>query len=145
MIMLGSGTGVARYRAFLQELEARGRRGDTWLILASCFDGDETLYEAELDAWSRLGVLEHLDVLKLGQRGRRVGPQDILRKRARRVLSWLQRGAIVYACGEGKTLAAGLDETLIELLARQGRMTPAEASDFVHVLRRDGRYVEELY
>jgi sulfite reductase (NADPH) flavoprotein alpha-component len=145
MIMLGSGTGVARYRAFLQELQARGRRGGTWLILASCFEGDEALYEAELEAWSRLGVLEHLDVIKLGQRGRRIGPQDILRKRARRVLSWLDRGAIVYACGEGKALWSSLDETLIECLARHGKMTPTEASDFVHVLRREGRYVEELY
>lgn len=145
MIMLGSGTGVARHRAFLQELEARGRRGGTWLILASCFDGDEALYEAELKGWSRLGVLEHLDVIKLGQRGRRVGPYDILRKRARRVLAWLERGAMVYACGEGKTLSSSLDETLIEVLARHGKMTPTEASDFVHVLRREGRYVEELY
>jgi sulfite reductase (NADPH) flavoprotein alpha-component len=144
MIMLGFGTGVARHRAFLQELEARGRRGNTWLIVASCFDGDETLYEAELRAWSRLGVLEHLDVLKVGQRGGCVGPQDILRKRARRVAAWLERGAVIYACGEGKASAL-LSDTLIEVLGRQGRMSRTEASDFVHVMRRDGRYVEEVY
>jgi sulfite reductase (NADPH) flavoprotein alpha-component len=145
MIMLGSGTGLARYRAFLQELEARGRRGNTWLIMASCFDGDETLYEAELKAWSRGGVLEHLDVVKLGQRGRRVGPEDVLRKRARRVVSWLDRGAFVYASGEGRGLSALLDDTLIDVLERQGKMTRAEAADLLHVMRRDGRYVEEVY
>lgn len=145
MIMLGSGTGVARYRAFLQELEARGRRGNTWLIMASQFEGDEALYEAELKAWSRIGVLEHLDVVKLGQRGRRVGPEDVLRKRARRVVSWLDRGAFVYACGEGKGLSAVLSDTLIDVLGRQGKMSRAEATDFLHVLRRDGRYVEEVY
>ncbi|HTV22513.1 MAG TPA: (Fe-S)-binding protein [Polyangiaceae bacterium] len=145
MIMLGSGTGVARYRAFLQELEARGRRGNTWLIMASCFEGDEALYEAELKAWSRIGVLEHLDVVKLGQRGRRLGPEDVLRKRARRVVSWLDRGAFVYACGEGKGFSALLSDTLIDVLGRQGKMSRAEAADFLHVLRRDGRYVEEVY
>ena len=145
MIMLGSGTGVARYRALLQELEARGRRGNTWLIMASCFEGDEALYEAELKAWSRVGVLEHLDVVKLGQRGRRVGPEDVLRKRARRVVSWLDRGAFVYACGEGRGLSAVLSDTLIDVLGRQGKMGRAEAADFLHVLRRDGRYVEEVY
>ncbi len=145
MIMLGSGTGVARYRAFLQELEARGRRGNTWLIMASYFEGDEALYEAELKAWSRLGVLEHLDVVKLGQRGRRVGLEDVLRKRARRVVSWLDRGAVVYACGEGKALSAVLDDALIEVLGRQGKMSRTEAAEFVHVMRRDGRYVEEVY
>jgi sulfite reductase (NADPH) flavoprotein alpha-component len=150
MIMLGSGTGVARYRAFLQELEAQGRRGNTWLIMASCFEGDETLYEAELKAWSRLGVLEHLDVIRLGQRGRRIGPEDVLRKRARRVVSWLDRGAVVYTCGEGKALSGVLndtliEDTLIEVLGRQGKMTRGEAADFVHVMRRDGRYVEEVY
>jgi sulfite reductase (NADPH) flavoprotein alpha-component len=145
MIMLGSGTGLARYRAFLQELEAQGRRGNTWLIMASCFDGDEALYETELKAWSRLGVLEHLDVIRFGQRGRRIGPEDVLRKRARRVLSWLDRGAVLYACGEGKALSGVLDDTLIEVLGRQGKMSHSEASDFIHVMRRDGRYVEEMY
>jgi sulfite reductase (NADPH) flavoprotein alpha-component len=145
LIMLGSGTGVARYRAFLQELEARGRRGNTWLIMASQFEGDESLYKAELEAWSRIGVLEHLDVVKLGQRGRRVGPEDVLRKRARRVVSWLDRGAFVYACGEGRGLSAVLSDTLIDVLGRQGKMSRAEAADFLHVLRRDGRYVEEVY
>jgi sulfite reductase (NADPH) flavoprotein alpha-component len=145
MIMLGSGTGLARYRALLQELEARGRRGNTWLITASCCEGDEALYHAELETWSRSGVLEHLDVVKMGQRGRRIGPEDVLRKRARRVVSWLERGAFIYACGEGRGLSAVLEDTLIEVLGRQGKMSRAEAADYVHVLRRDGRYVEEVY
>jgi sulfite reductase (NADPH) flavoprotein alpha-component len=145
MIMLGSGTGLSRFRAFLQELEARGRRGNTWLIMASCFEGDETLYQTELEAWLRLGVLEHLDVVKLGQRGRRVGPEDVLRKRARRIVSWLDRGAFLYACGEGKALSALLEDTLIDVLGRQGKMSRAEAADYVHIMRRDGRYVEEVY
>lgn len=145
MIMLGAGTGVARYRAFLQELEARGHRGNTWLIMASCFEGDESLYEAEMKAWSRLGVLEHLDVIKPGQRGRRVGLQDVLRKRARRVLAWLERGAVVYACGEGKALSNVLHESLIEVLGRHGKMSLSEATDFVQQLRSVGRYVEEVY
>jgi sulfite reductase (NADPH) flavoprotein alpha-component len=145
MIMLGSGTGVARYRAFLQELDARGQRGNTWLIMASCFEGDETLYEAEMKTWSRLGVLEHLDVVKLGQRGRRMGPQDVLRKRARRVISWLERGAVVYACGEGKALSNVLQDTLIEVLGRHGKMSPSEATSFVQEMRSGGRYVEEVY
>lgn len=145
MILLGSGTGVARYRALLQELEARGRRGNTWLIMASCSEGDEALYAAELAAWSRVGVLEHLDVVKPAQRGRRAGAEDVLRKRARRVVSWLTRGAVVYACGEGEGLSAVLNDTLIDVLGRQGKMSRAEATDFLHVLRRDGRYVEEVY
>jgi sulfite reductase (NADPH) flavoprotein alpha-component len=145
LILLGAGTGVARHRSFLEELEARGRKGNTWLILASCHEGDEALYEAELKAWSRVGVLEHLDVIKLGQRGRRTGPHDILRRRARRVVSWLDRGAVVYACGEGKAFSGALHETLVEVLGRQGNMTVSEASDFLHAMRRDGRYVEEVY
>ncbi len=143
MIMLGSGTGIARYRSFLEDLEARGRRGNTWLILGSCLEGDETIYENELKAWARLGVLEHLDVVKVGQRGRRSGPYDVLRKRARRVVSWLERGAAIYACGEGRS--GGLSETLVEVLGRHGKMSRNEASDFVHCMRREGRYVEEVY
>jgi len=145
LILLGAGTGVARHRAFLEELGARGRKGNTWLILASCFEGDESLYQSELEAWSKDGVLEHLDVIKLGQRGRRTGPHDILRRRARRVVSWLDRGAAVYACGESKAFSGALNDTLVEVLGRQGNMTPSEAADFLHEMRRDGRYVEEVY
>jgi sulfite reductase (NADPH) flavoprotein alpha-component len=129
----------------LQELEAGGRRGNTWLIMASQFEGDEALYQGELEAWSRIGVLEHLDVVKLGQRGRRIGPEDVLRRRARRVAAWLDKGAFVYVCGEGKGFSALLSDTLVDVLARQGKMTRAEAADFLHVLRRDGRYVEEVF
>jgi sulfite reductase (NADPH) flavoprotein alpha-component len=145
LILLGAGTGIARHRALLEELEARGRRGNTWLILASCCEGDETLYEADLKGWSKLGVLEHLDIIKLGQRGRRLGPHDILRRRARRVASWLDRGAFVYACGEGKAFSGLLTDTLVELLGRQGKMSASEAADFLHGLRREGRFVEEVY
>lgn len=145
LILLGAGTGVARHRAFLEELGARGRKGNTWLILASCFEGDESLYQSELETWSKDGVLEHLDVIKLGQRGRRTGPHDILRRRARRVVSWLDRGAAVYACGESKAFSGALNDTLVEVLGRQGNMTPSEAADFLHEMRRDGRYVEEVY
>jgi sulfite reductase (NADPH) flavoprotein alpha-component len=145
LILLGAGTGVARQRAVLAELEARGRKGNTWLILASCFEGDETLYQVELEAWAKLGVLEHLDVIKLGQRGRRTGPHDILRRRARRVVSWLERGGAIYACGESKAFSGALDDTLVEVLGRQGNMTSAEAVGFLQEMRRDGRYVEEVY
>jgi sulfite reductase (NADPH) flavoprotein alpha-component len=145
VIMVASGTGLARFRAILQELDARGRRGNTWLIMASCSEGDEALYEPELRAWSRSGVLEHVDVVKLGQRGRRVGPEDVVRKRARRIASWFSRGALVYLCGEGKGLSSALSDTLVDVLGRQGKMSRAEAADLLHVMRRDGRYVEEVY
>ena len=145
VIMIASGTGMARFRSVLQELDARGRRGNTWLIMASCCEGDEALYEPELKAWSRSGVLEHVDVIKLGQRGRRVGPEDVVRKRARRITSWFGRGALVYLCGEGKGLSSALSDTLVDVLGRQGKMSRAEAADLLHVMRRDGRYVEEVY
>jgi len=145
VIMVASGTGLARFRAILQELDVRGRRGNTWLIMASCCEGDEALYEPELKAWSRSGVLEHVDVVKLGQRGRRLGPEDVVRKRARRIASWFGRGALVYLCGEGKGLSSALSDTLVDVLGRQGKMSRAEAADLLHVMRRDGRYVEEVY
>jgi sulfite reductase (NADPH) flavoprotein alpha-component len=57
----------------------------------------------------------------------------------------LDRGALLYACGEGQGLSAVLNDTLIDVLGRQGKMSRAEAADFLHVMRRDGRYVEEVY
>lgn len=145
MILLAAGTGIARYRAYLEELAARGRRGETWLIFASHHEGDRSLYQPELELWSRQGVLEHLDVLDLASRGRRLGPGDILRKRARRLVSWLERGAAIYVCGEGGALGSGLREVLAEILGRREKWKADAATDLVQTLKREGRFFEELY
>lgn len=144
LIMLGYGTGVARYRAFLEELDHRGRRGNTWLIVINRPETFEPLYDTEVKHWLRKGVLERLDSERVGA-GRRASAHDLLRKRARVLGAWLERGAWLYVCGEALEVMAGLEETLIEIVARQLELSDGEAIAYVKTMRRERRYVSDAY
>jgi sulfite reductase (NADPH) flavoprotein alpha-component len=144
LIMLGYGTGVARYRAFLEELDHRGRRGNTWLIVINRPETFEPLYDTEIKHWLRKGVLERLDSERVGA-GRRASAHDLLRKRARVLGAWLERGAWLYVCGEALEIMAGLEETLIEVVARQLELSDGEAVAYVKTMRRERRYVTDTY
>lgn len=144
LIMLGYGTGVTRYRAFLEELDHRGRRGNTWLLLINRPETFEPLYDTEIKHWLRKGVLERLDVERVGA-GRRASAHDLLRKRARVLGAWLERGAWLYVCGEALEVMKGLEETLVEIVARQLELSDGEAVAYVKSMRRGRRYVVDAY
>jgi sulfite reductase (NADPH) flavoprotein alpha-component len=144
LIMLGYGTGVARYRAFLEELDHRGRRGNTWLLVINRPETFEPLYDSELKHWLRKGVLERLDSERVGA-GRRASAHDLLRKRARLLGAWLERGAWFYVCGEAREMMTGLEEALIEIVARQLELSDSEALTYVKTMRKERRYVVDAY
>jgi sulfite reductase (NADPH) flavoprotein alpha-component len=144
LIMLGYGTGVARYRAFLEELDHRGRRGNTWLLLINRPETFEPLYDTEIKHWLRKGVLERLDSERVGA-GRRASAHDLLRKRSRVLGAWLERGAWLYVCGESLEGMTGLEETLVEIVARQLELSDGEAIAYVKAMRRERRYIVDAY
>jgi sulfite reductase (NADPH) flavoprotein alpha-component len=144
LIMLGYGTGVARYRAFLEELDHRGRRGNTWLLLINRPETFEPLYDTEIKHWLRKGVLERLDAERVGA-GRRASAHDLLRKRARVLGAWLERGAWLYVCGEALEVMTGLEEALVEIVARQLELSDGEAVAYVKAMRRERRYIVDVY
>jgi sulfite reductase (NADPH) flavoprotein alpha-component len=144
LLMLGFGTGVARFRAFLEELDQRGRRGSTWLLLVNRPEGAEPLYDAELKHWLRKGVLERLDVERAGG-SKRSPVNEILRKRGRLVGSWLERGAQLVGCGEAQEPMAAHEEVLVDLISRQRELDAAEAAAYLKGMRRDRRYVCDVY
>jgi sulfite reductase (NADPH) flavoprotein alpha-component len=144
LLMLGFGTGIARFRAFMEELDYRGRRGGTWLLLVNRPEGAEPLYEGELKHWLRKGVLERLDVERAGG-SKRSPVNELLRKRARLFGSWLERGALLYVCGEAQGQLAGLEETLVDLISRQLELGAPEAAAYLKSMRRDRRYVCDVY
>jgi sulfite reductase (NADPH) flavoprotein alpha-component len=145
IIMVGPGTGIAPFRAFLEEREATSARGPSWLIFGNQHFHYDFLYREELDRWCDSGVLTRLDVAFSRDSSQKVYVQDRMRENARELWSWLQRGAYFYVCGDAKKMAVDVDQALQEIVAEQGRMSAADAKAFVQSLVKEKRYLKDVY
>jgi sulfite reductase (NADPH) flavoprotein alpha-component len=145
IIMIGAGTGVAPYRAFLQEREARGSSGRAWLFFGERNFRTDFLYQIEWQGFLKDRVLTRMDVAFSRDESRKVYVQHRLLERARDVFAWLEEGAHVYVCGDAEHLAPDVHEALINLVAAEGRVGREAAEDYVRILQRDHRYQRDVY
>jgi len=145
VIMVGPGTGVAPFRSFVMDREARGARGPTWLFFGDQRRASDFLYQEEWEAWLKSGALTRLDLAFSRDQERKVYVQDRMREAAAELWSWLQKGACFYVCGDAKRMAKDVDLALHEIVAQQGGMTPEAAAEFVKQLKRDNRYQCDVY
>ena len=145
IVMIGAGTGVAPYRAFLQEREARGSTGRSWLFFGERNFRSDFLYQTEWQAWLKDGVLGRMDVAFSRDRGGKVYVQDRMREQARDLFAWLEEGAHLYLCGDAARMAPDVHETLIAIVAEQGRLEREGAEDYVRELQRSRRYQRDIY
>ena len=145
VIMIGAGTGVAPYRAFLQEREARGAKGRNWLFFGERNFRSDFLYQTEWQGWLKQKLLTRMDVAFSRDRAAKVYVQDKLRGQARDVLAWLEEGAHVYVCGDAAHLAPDVHETLIGVAQEQGGLAREAAEEYVRNLQRDHRYQRDVY
>jgi sulfite reductase (NADPH) flavoprotein alpha-component len=143
LIMLGAGTGVAPYRAFVQQRVAEGAAGRHWLLFGARTLRDDFLYQTEWQEHQRRGALQHINLAFSRDAKPRVYVQQRLREQAARLFEWLDGGAHLYVCG---SLALGRDiqQTLLDLYAQ--RLGDAEAaSEALHQLQQSGRYARDVY
>jgi sulfite reductase (NADPH) flavoprotein alpha-component len=145
MLMIGAGTGVAPYRAFLQEREARGTGGRSWLFFGERNFRTDFLYQTEWQEFLRDGVLTRMDVAFSRDEARKVYVQDRLREHAAQVYAWLEEGARLYVCGDAAKLAPDVHEALIDIVATQGGHDREAAEDYLRTLQRDRRYQLDVY
>jgi sulfite reductase (NADPH) flavoprotein alpha-component len=145
IIMIGAGTGVAPYRAFLQEREMQGARGPAWLFFGERNFRTDFLYQVEWQGWLRDGLLSRMDVAFSRDRARKHYVQHRLREHGAEVHRWLEEGANVYVCGDAARLAPDVHETLVEVVATHGGLDRDAASEYVGALARDGRYQRDVY
>lgn len=145
VIMIGAGTGVAPYRAFLQEREARGTEGRNWLFFGERNFRSDFLYQTEWQGWLKQKLLTRMDVAFSRDRAAKVYVQDKLRGQARDVFAWLEEGAHVYVCGDAAHLAPDVHETLIGVAQEQGGLAREAAEEYVRNLQRDHRYQRDVY
>lgn len=145
MIMVGPGTGIAPFRAFLQERKATGAAGQNWLFFGDQTSEHDFLYREELDAYQRDGVLHRLTTAFSRDQERKVYVQHRMKENGAELWSWLQQGAHFYVCGDAKRMAADVDQALKEIVAGHGRMTPEQAKAYVLELSKSGRYQRDVY
>ena len=145
MIMVGPGTGVAPFRAFLDEREISKATGDNWL-----FFGDQTRefdfsYEEEFLKKMDSSLLTKLDLAFSRDQKEKVYVQDRMREKSKEMFEWLERGAHFYVCGDATRMAKDVDSALREIIAQEGKMTPENADIYVNNLKREKRYLRDVY
>jgi sulfite reductase (NADPH) flavoprotein alpha-component len=145
IIMVGPGTGIAPFRAFMQERVAAGAPGRNWVFFGDRHRATDYLYEPEWSAWRTQGQLTRLDTAFSRDQTIKVYVQDRMREKAAELWAWIQKGAYFYVCGDAKRMARDVDQALHDIVAEQGRMEVAAAADYVKQMKKDRRYQRDVY
>jgi sulfite reductase (NADPH) flavoprotein alpha-component len=145
VIMCGPGTGIAPFRAFLQERAALGQRGRTWLFFGDQHRDTDFLFEPDLAAWLKDGTLARLDTAFSRDQKQKLYVQDRMIENAGDLWRWLQDGGHFYVCGDAMRMARDVDAALRKIAMTEGRMDEAQARDWMVALARQGRYLRDVY
>ena len=145
IIMIGPGTGVAPFRAFLLDRRATGATGRNWLFFGHQRSGYDFFYSDELNAMKTAGLLTRLSLAWSRDGDKKFYVQDRMRELGRELWSWLAEGAHVYVCGDAKRMAKDVERALVDIVAQHGARSTDEAVIFVGELKRKGRYQQDVY
>ncbi|MDP3073218.1 MAG: sulfite reductase subunit alpha [Opitutaceae bacterium] len=144
-IMVGPGTGIAPFRAFMQDRVATGATGRNWLFFGDQKRGTDFLYEEEWEAHLAAGRLTRLDTAFSRDQLLKIYVQDRMRENAAELWAWLKGGAHFYVCGDAKRMAKDVDTALHEIIVEQGGMSLEQAVAYVKQLKKEQRYQRDVY
>ena len=145
VIMIGPGTGVAPFRAFMQEREAMDASGDNWMFFGDQTFTQDFLYQVEWQNYLKSGLLTKMDVAFSRDQAEKIYVQDRLKENAQDVFAWLERGAHLYICGDANRMAKDVHQALIEIIAEHGKQSEEQAEEYLTALRKDKRYQKDVY
>jgi sulfite reductase (NADPH) flavoprotein alpha-component len=147
IIMVGPGTGIAPFRAFLEQRAADGARGRNWLFFGEQHRASDFFYEAEFAAWQKKGVLTRLDTAFSRDQAQKIYVQHRLKENARELWAWLQSGACFYVCGDAHRMAKDVHQALIDIAREAGGLSAEAAADYVNVrlMKTEKRYLRDVY
>ncbi len=145
IIMIGPGTGVAPFRAFLGEREETGAKGKSWLFYGDQHFSTDFLYQIEWQRWLKDGVLTRMDVAFSRDTDKKVYVQHRMLEKSKDLYQWLQEGACVYVCGDEKKMAHDVHSALGSILEQEGRMSPEEAAEYLTLMQQQKRYQRDVY
>ena len=145
MIMVGPGTGIAPFRAFLEERAATGAKGKNWLFFGDQKRSADFLYEEQLTAWQKSGFLTRLDLAFSRDQSEKIYVQTRMLENAAELWSWLEAGAHFYVCGDASRMAKDVDEALHKAIETAGGKTADEAKAYVEKMKSEKRYQRDVY
>lgn len=145
MIMVGPGTGIAPFMAFLQQRYADKAPGKNWLFFGDQKQACDFLYREQLEGWKSDGLLTRLDLAFSRDGAEKVYVQNRMKENGAELWSWLEQGGFFFVCGDASRMAVDVDKALHEIVAEHGKKTPEQAKQYVAELTKAKRYVRDVY
>lgn len=145
MIMIGPGTGIAPFRAFLQERRAQGHQGRNWLFFGEQHAASDFYYQDELQGLQHDGLLTHLSLAFSRDQAQKIYVQDRIREQGGELWRWLQDGAKLYICGDASQMAKDVDQTLRHIAQTHGGLSAERAGEYWRELSEQKRYLRDVY
>ncbi len=144
-IMIGPGTGIAPFRAFLQERKADGASGKNWLFFGEQKAASDYFYKEEFEAWQSEGVLSKFVTAFSRDQAQKIYVQHRMLENAEELYDWLENGAIFYVCGDASRMAKDVDTALHQIVEQVGAKTTEQAKEYVDALKKEKRYRKDVY
>lgn len=145
LIMVGPGTGVAPFRGFLQERQARGDAGKNWLFFGEQHAASDFYYQDEIQQFQKDGVLNELSLAFSRDQTQKIYVQDRMRERGAELWEWLEQGAYFCVCGDASRMAKDVDQALRDIIQQYGKFDEAETVNYIRKLNMDKRYLRDVY
>jgi sulfite reductase (NADPH) flavoprotein alpha-component len=145
IIMIGPGTGIAPFRAFLEHREALGHQGDNWLVFGDQRAASDYLYKEQFEGMQASGLLTKLQTAFSRDQATKIYVQDRLREESDELFAWLERGAHFYVCGDASRMAKDVEQVLLESIAKGINGSPEQAAEYLKKMKADQRYQRDVY
>jgi sulfite reductase (NADPH) flavoprotein alpha-component len=145
IIMVGPGTGIAPFRAFLEEREATDAKGENWLFFGDRNKEHDFIYQEEVEAMQATGLLTKVDLAFSRDQDKKIYVQDKMIENGEELFTWLEKGGYFFICGDAYRMAKDVDKALHTVIEKHGKMTYDKASDYVKKLKKEKRYVRDVY
>ena len=145
IIMVGPGTGIAPFRAFLEERKATGAKGGNWLFFGAQKSSCDFFYQEELEAYRSDGILTRFDTAFSRDQNHKIYVQNRMRENAQELWNWLEQGAHFYVCGDASRMAKDVDKALHEIVKSAGGRADEAAGEYIQKLKSDKRYQRDVY
>ena len=145
VIMIGPGTGIAPFRAFMQQRAADGASGKNWLFFGNPHFTEDFLYQVEWQNYVKDGLLTRIDLAWSRDQKEKIYVQDKLREQGAELWRWINDGAHIYVCGDANRMAKDVEQTLLDVIAEFGGMDTEAADEYLSELRVERRYQRDVY
>ena len=145
IIMVGPGTGIAPFRAFIEERKATGARGKNWLFFGDRSQSTDYLYQNEWETYQKDSILTDLDLAWSRDQAEKVYVQHKMLEKKEQLWSWLGEGAVFYVCGDASRMAKDVDQALRTIAEEEGSMSEEDAAAWVKNLQKEKRYLKDVY